>query len=146
MRTKDLKIEAMSADESAGRLRRGGQTVGIIASGVKVTHIPTEMMAYCGAERSQMKNKNIALEMLEWRLAAVGWQDAPNMLLSRTRVRLGGGGWVAALAYTFKSADFHLTGKTKVLPSFLVGLSRSGWHIRTYADLPCPSAQTPTGG
>lgn len=84
MRIEDLKIEAMSADEAAGRLRRGGQTVGIIASGVKVTHIPTEMMAYCGTERSQMKNKKIALEMLEWGLAAVGWQDAPNVRADRS--------------------------------------------------------------
>ena len=78
MRIEDLKIEAVNPDEAAGRLRRGGQTVGIIATGVKVTHIPTELSAYCCTERSQMKNKKIALAMLEWGLVEVGWQDAPN--------------------------------------------------------------------
>lgn len=76
MRIEDLKIEAVNPDEAAGRLRRGGQTVGIIATGVKVTHTPTELSAYCCTERSQMKNKRIALAMLEWGLAEVGWQNS----------------------------------------------------------------------
>jgi len=76
MRIEDLKIEAMLPNEVTRRA--GGQTVGIIPTGVKVTHIPTEIFAYCCTERSQSRNKNVALAMVEWGLAEVGWQDAPN--------------------------------------------------------------------
>ncbi len=44
----------------------GGQTVGIGSSGVRVTHIPSGMQAYSGqTERSQHKNRQIAMAMIE---------------------------------------------------------------------------------
>lgn len=41
----------------------GGQHVGT-RPGVKVTHIPTGLVAICETERSQHRNKQIALDML----------------------------------------------------------------------------------
>lgn len=69
MKLEDLKIEVEP------RIPKGGQTVGIISTGVKVTHIPTGICAFCEVERSQMKNKNIALAMVEYGLAEIGWRD-----------------------------------------------------------------------
>jgi len=42
----------------------GGQQVGPGPQGVKATHIPTDMTAFCNWERSQHRNRQIAMDML----------------------------------------------------------------------------------
>lgn len=42
----------------------GGQQVGLTMMGVKITHLPTGLVAICGTERSQHRNRDIALDML----------------------------------------------------------------------------------
>jgi protein subunit release factor A len=51
----------------------GGQQAGMPHSSVRITHKPTGLMAQSGFARSQHKNKNIALAMLEYGLAELGW-------------------------------------------------------------------------
>ena len=46
--------------------RPGGMQAGDPPSAIRVTHIPTGTMAQCGLERSQHKNKKMAMEMLEY--------------------------------------------------------------------------------
>ena len=46
----------------------GGQQAGTPASAVRITHLPTLTMAQVGTERSQHKNKLLAMEMLEYAL------------------------------------------------------------------------------
>lgn len=43
---------------------QGGQVVGV-SSGIKVTHIPSGLVAIVNSERSQHRNKNIAMHMIE---------------------------------------------------------------------------------
>ena len=62
----DYQIETLTPNKS------GGQSVGMSCPGVKVTHIPTGITASCSYERSQYKNKQIAIEMIEWGLATIG--------------------------------------------------------------------------
>ena len=69
MKEEDLKIEAWPPRKT------GGQVVGIMSAGVRVTHVPTDMEATCTCERSQSKNKKVAISMLEWGLMEVGWRD-----------------------------------------------------------------------
>lgn len=47
----------------------GGQHVGVSPSGVWATHVPTGLKAFCNCERSQLRNRNIAVAMLEYGLA-----------------------------------------------------------------------------
>lgn len=56
----------------------GGQTVGLSPTGVEVIHLPTGLKAFCDHERSQMKNRRIACEMIDYGLASLGW-EAPNV-------------------------------------------------------------------
>lgn len=42
---------------------------------IKVIHIPTGIHAVCYAEKSQIKNRNIAMLMVEYGLAELGWKD-----------------------------------------------------------------------
>lgn len=48
---------------------RGGQHVGIVRFDVRLTHLPTGITITVGTERSQLKNRKLALSMLEWGLA-----------------------------------------------------------------------------
>lgn len=69
MKAEDLLIEAYP-----GR-RSGGQHVGIIGTGIRITHLPTSTIAACDMHRSQSKNKDAAMEMIEWALLNAGWRD-----------------------------------------------------------------------
>jgi protein subunit release factor A len=42
----------------------GGQHVGIISKGIKITHIPSGLIAICDMGRSQMRNKETAMRMI----------------------------------------------------------------------------------
>lgn len=57
---------------------KGGQQVGIVSSGVRVTHLPSGLFARCECERSQLKNRNICLAMIEYGLAELGWKEGTN--------------------------------------------------------------------
>ena len=43
----------------------GGQHAGTPASKIRVTHIPTDIVAECGVSRSNHKNRTIAIGMIE---------------------------------------------------------------------------------
>ena len=49
----------------------GGQTVGCHIRPVRVVHTPTGIVAECGYERSQHKNREVAFSMIEWGLVAM---------------------------------------------------------------------------
>jgi protein subunit release factor A len=57
------------------RFGKGGQTVGSGPTGVKVTHNPTGIFAMCDGHRSQHKNKQTALAMIEYGLSDLGWKE-----------------------------------------------------------------------
>lgn len=67
MNEADLKIETYPV------ISPGGQHVGVVRSGVKVTHLPTGLIAISDCERSQLKNKNVATGMIEYGLAIVNY-------------------------------------------------------------------------
>lgn len=55
----DLKVEVLRQDH------RGGQHVGVDPCDVKVTHLPTGISATVGFSRSQYRNRNVAMRMIE---------------------------------------------------------------------------------
>ena len=45
-------------------VKTGGQHVTTTRSAIQVTHIPTQLTVICSHERSQVRNKNFAVEMI----------------------------------------------------------------------------------
>lgn len=66
--TKDINIETM---RSSGN---GGQNVNKLETGVRITHIPTGIVAKSQEERSQHANKKLAFSRLEKKLSEIELQ------------------------------------------------------------------------
>jgi peptide chain release factor 1 len=82
---KELRIDTY---RSSGA---GGQHVNTTDSAVRVTHIPTGIVAYCQEERSQHKNKEKAMRLLKAKMAEIEEKKRHQELSSTRALQIGSG-------------------------------------------------------
>jgi peptide chain release factor 1 len=82
---KDLRIDIFNASG------HGGQNVQKNATAVRITHVPTGIVAVCQDERSQLKNRTKAMSVLRARLLDVEQSKAREELDSTRRSQVGSG-------------------------------------------------------
>jgi peptide chain release factor 1 len=82
---KDLRLDVFNAGG------HGGQNVQKNATAVRITHVPTGIVAVCQDERSQLKNKNKAMAVLRARLLDREQSKQRNEIDSNRRSQVGSG-------------------------------------------------------
>lgn len=66
MKPEDLQIESLRHPSA------GGQSVGVTCPGCRVKHLPSGLVAESWNDRSQYRNKAVAMAMIEYGLAEIG--------------------------------------------------------------------------
>ena len=90
----DVHIEINSADlvfESCKSSGAGGQHVNKTESAVRLTHKPSGIVVECDQERSQFKNKDMALKMLKTKLYDIEQRQKEDEIAASRRSQVGSG-------------------------------------------------------
>jgi peptide chain release factor 2 len=92
---KDLRLETFRASGP------GGQHVNKTSSAVRITHVPTNIVVQCQNEKSQHRNKDLALKILKARLYALEKQkqDREKQLRHQSQKEIAWGNQIRS--YTF---------------------------------------------
>ncbi|MBX3008511.1 MAG: peptide chain release factor 2 [Melioribacteraceae bacterium] len=91
----DLRIDTY---RSGGK---GGQNVNKVETAVRITHIPSGVVAACQTERSQLQNRNNAMKMLRSRLyqIEVDKQEAAQNEIEKNKMKIEWGSQIRSYVF-----------------------------------------------
>jgi len=115
----DLRVDIYHASS------HGGQNVQKVASAVRITHVPTGIVASCQDERSQMKNRMKAMAVLRARLLDKKVREQEAQIAGERKAQVGSGGRSEKIrTYNFpqdRVTDHRIGLTLHNLPSILDG-------------------------
>lgn len=119
LQDKDLKIETKRASGA------GGQHVNTTDSAVRIVHIPTGIVVECQAERSQIKNKQMAVQQLRAKIYDMQVQKQLKEIQSSRKSQVGSSSRSEKIrTYNFNQdriTDHRLNINAHNMESFLKG-------------------------
>ncbi|XP_074024426.1 peptide chain release factor 1-like, mitochondrial [Numenius arquata] len=132
---KDLRIETKRASGA------GGQHVNTTDSAVRIVHIPTGIVSECQQERSQIRNKEKAMQMLSAKLYNAKLEEETKKRNSVRKIQVGTKGRSEKIrTYNFpqdRITDHRISRSVHHIEAFMLGeemLDEMIQTLREYAD------------
>ena len=107
IRPEDLKVDTYRASGA------GGQHINKTESAIRITHLPTGLVVTCQNERSQHKNRDIAMKMLKSKLVEIAEREQKEKIedIKGVQMEIGWGSQIRSYVFhPYSMVKDHRTG------------------------------------